>query len=130
MRNTTIVLAGTLLIAALSAGGAIAAEVSQVLPPGGTCQASTAEAPRPIWRTPNGCNLMSHCPDDDYCWELCPTALSAACVNSVCQYTQPTGPGGPSGGGGCPLQSRCVDDYDCVFFGGVTGTCVNGICVC
>lgn len=105
------------------------AEPSQAPLAGGSCLAAAAPAPQPVWLTADGCYNASLCPNDDYCWQLCPTANSAACVNNVCQFSLPGG-GSGGGGGSCPQQGICVEDYHCTFPGGITGTCVNGSCVC
>jgi hypothetical protein len=73
----------------------------------------------------------SRCTDDSECWAHCTQAISAACVSGACQYTLPGGTGGGTGGGQCPLQTRCIDDTDCSFPSfGVQGTCVSGACQC
>jgi hypothetical protein len=92
--------------------------------------ATPAEAPEPTWLTSDGCYNLRHCTESSECWESCPEASSAACVNNVCDITVPGGGGTGGGGGGCPQQSHCSDPSDCVFFGGITGTCINNVCVC
>jgi hypothetical protein len=122
--------AGLVCVLALFILGPAMAGQSQAPLAGGSCFAAAAQAPEPLWLTANGCYQQSFCPNDDYCWDLCPTADTAACVNNVCQFTLPGG-GGPGGGGNqCPQQGLCVSDANCVFFGGITGTCVNNRCVC
>lgn len=121
------VIATAILAATLFAGGATAAEVGPLVPALGTCQASTAEVPQPQWLLP--LCPGSFCPDDEHCRNLCPNAVTALCVGGVCQYTYVPPPPPPPGN--CPLDGFCIDDSHCVFFGGaVTGTCINGSCVC
>lgn len=63
------------------------------------------------------------------CWENCPSAATASCVNNGCQYTfGGPGGGGPSGGQ-CPEQRICRDHDDCIY-GSVQGNCSNSVCVC
>jgi hypothetical protein len=132
MKNRRI--AGLALFLALFVGSQVmglqeGAEQSQAPLAGGSCLAAAEQVPQPVWLTGNGCYQQTRCLDDQYCWDQCPTANSAACVNNVCQFSLPgSGPGG--GGNSCPYQSHCVDDSHCVFFGGITGTCVSGLCVC
>lgn len=97
---------------------------------GQSCLAEATPSQQVRWLTPNGCFNMSFCPDDDYCWSLCPTANSASCVNNVCQFSLPGGGGPGPSGNQCPYQSICAGDHHCSFPGGITGTCVNNTCVC
>lgn len=50
------------------------------------------------------------CTNDAQCQSNCPSAQSAVCVNSVCQYSFSGGGGG--GGPACP-QSFCSGVLDC-----------------
>jgi hypothetical protein len=128
MRNVRTILFGAFILAALLGGRpATAAEESLPLS-GNSCSSLAGQVPEPLWQTSNGCYQMSLCPDDAYCWELCPEANSASCTNNVCQFSLPGGSGGS--GGGCPYQSLCQEDYQCVFPGGITGSCIGGTCVC
>jgi len=129
MSTVKTILVGGLFIAALLGGRPAIADSGQAPQSGGSCLSLAGQAPEPLWQTSNGCYQMSLCPDDEYCWQLCPEANSASCINNVCQFALPGGGGGGTGGG-CPQQGICRGDYDCVFPGGVTGTCVNNSCVC
>lgn len=129
MRKGRISLVGAFLVVALWASTSFAAEPSQISMLGGSCLPAAMQAPDLMWLHARGCYQMSDCMDDDYCWGLCPTATAAACVNNVCQFTLPGGGGGP-GGVGCPEQRDCVDESHCVYFGGITGACINNVCVC
>ncbi len=52
------------------------------------------------------------CESDSDCQAACPTAQTATCVQSSCQYTYSGG--GPGGGGGPFCSARfCSDDWDC-----------------
>lgn len=69
---------------------------------------------------------QSFCSDVSDCWEACPNARTAACVESACEYTYPSG----GGGGGGPLchQQFCSEDSQCVCnnaqgFCGADSTC-------
>jgi hypothetical protein len=93
------------------------------------CLSAASPTQGALWLRVDGCYNMMICPDDDYCWNQCPTASSAACINNVCQFSLPGG-GGGSPGNGCPYESLCAEDYHCTFPGGITGTCVNSRCVC
>jgi len=93
--------------------------------------ASTVEANQSV-ETTSIC-AQSLCWSDQDCYNACPGAASAACINDVCHY--PTGGGGGSGGGGgggggggpiCPI-SLCMDDSQCLC-GGRQGYCMNEIC--
>ncbi|QDE67497.1 hypothetical protein BHS09_11155 [Myxococcus xanthus] len=57
--------------------------------------------------------FQSFCDEDWQCANACPSAQTATCVNSVCEYTYRTG-GGTGGPGGpfCPTM-LCADDYHC-----------------
>lgn len=130
MSKGRIVWVGAFLIAALLGGEPSMADMGQAVSDGGSCLTGMEQVQQPAWLTSNGCFNQSYCFDDEYCAGLCPEATVAECINSVCQFTLPGG-GGPGGGGNdCPMQSWCVDDSHCVFFGGVTGTCVGNRCVC
>jgi len=67
-------------------------------------------------------------------WRLLPGDLLDRAHGHLCQQRlsvhllHSTPPPPPPGG--CPYQGICVEDYHCVFPGGITGTCVNGSCVC
>jgi hypothetical protein len=128
MSNVKTILAGALALATLLSGRPAAAAEDAQAPQ--SCLSLAVQAPEPLWQTSNGCYQMSLCRDDEYCWQLCPEANAASCINNVCQFTLPGGGGGGGTGGGCPQQGICRGDYDCVFPGGVTGTCVNNSCVC
>jgi len=56
------------------------------------------------------CNI-SVCVTVSDCYEACPEATSASCVNNACQY----GSGGGGGGGGGPIcnASLCISASDC-----------------
>jgi hypothetical protein len=128
MSTMKTVLIGAFAIAALLGGRPAAAGSGQ--PPlfAGSCLSLAAQAPAPLFKTEDGCYNMTHCPNDDYCWQVCSTASTAACVNGVCQFTFPGG-GGPTGND-CPEQRHCFDNSHCVYFGGIFGVCVSGVCVC
>lgn len=85
--------------------------------------------PKPDWLTSTGCYIMSDCSDTSYCWSLCPEAVTAACVNYVCQFTLTGGGSGP-GGNACPQQRDCLDASQCLYPGGLQGSCINDLCVC
>ncbi|HSN86127.1 MAG TPA: hypothetical protein VL025_05180 [Thermoanaerobaculia bacterium] len=70
---------------------------------------------------------MSFCSSVSHCWENCPDATTAACVNNVCQYTYggPTPPNPQT----CPSQRFCGDASHCDY-GSVQGSCINNVCVC
>jgi hypothetical protein len=73
----------------------------------------------------------SRCTTDNQCRAQCSQAISASCVAGACQYTLPGGGTGTGGSGGaCPRQSRCVGDSQCLFPGGIQGTCSGGTCHC
>jgi hypothetical protein len=130
MSTIKTILFGAFATAALRGGWPAAAGSGQ--PPlfASSCPSpATQQAPEPIFKTEDGCYNMTFCPDDDYCWQICSTASTAACVNNVCQFTFPGGGGGPTGNN-CPEQRHCLDSSHCVYFGGIYGTCVNNLCVC
>jgi hypothetical protein len=130
MRTIKMFLVSALCIAALFGGRPAAAESgSPALSGPASCLPLAAQAPAPLFQAENGCFNLTYCPDDDYCWQLCSTATTAACVNNVCQFTLPGG-GGSTGGSQCPEQRHCFDDYHCVYPGGIYGTCFNSVCVC
>ena len=84
-----------------------------------------AKSPSPTWATPEVCSAAL-CITVEDCWENCPDADSAYCVNNGCQYN--LGPGGP-GGSACPEARLCLDASYCDY-GTVQGNCVNNGCVC
>lgn len=127
MRIMKTVLIGAFVLAALLGGWPAFAESGPASLPEGSCSQVAFQVPEPLWQTGSGCYNQSFCQSDAYCWELCPEANAAVCVNGVCQFTLP---GGGSGGGSCPNQGFCAYDYQCVFPGGITGTCINNVCVC
>jgi hypothetical protein len=90
-----------------------------------TCGLTTG-VPEMQWEA--GLCPQSFCSTDQQCQTNCPSASSAVCVSSVCQYTFPGGGGGGTGGR-CPQQRFCSSDSQCVF-GAVHGTCVTNVCRC
>lgn len=127
MTKVKNILIGVFAIAALFSGRPVAAGSGEPTLAAGACFSLDAQAPEPIFQTEDGCYNQSFCPNDDYCWQICSIALTANCVNNVCQYTFSNPPPPP---GGCPEQRFCADGGHCVFPGGITGSCINNVCVC
>lgn len=95
----------------------------------GLCFRALEPVQQPLWLTSPGCYQQMDCWDDELCREQCPTATTAVCVNEVCRFWLP-GSSGPIVSG-CPEQRDCADASHCVYSpGGITGSCVNDVCVC
>lgn len=62
------------------------------------------------------------CDTDMDCYNACPSATSAACVDNACQYSYSGGGGGGGGGGPLCNASFCDNDLQCSC-NGVQGWC-------
>ncbi len=81
--------------------------------PQALCESSARPAPGESWdESSAGICFQSFCDDDWQCQSACPSAQTAACVNSVCEYTYRTGGGGGGNGPFCPPM-LCSDDFQC-----------------
>jgi hypothetical protein len=125
--------AGALLLACVLAGKLAVAGESPIPRSPSSCLEITGQVPQPTWRPTDGCYIQSFCTNVDYCWSICSTASTADCINNVCYFTFPSGPGSSSND--CPNQRLCRNNSDCVFEKGTPdpplyGVCVNGTCVC
>jgi hypothetical protein len=67
------------------------------------------------------------CRTNDECSQKCPSAVAAACIENVCQYSYTTGGGG--GGGNCP-HPFCTSDATCqqACPSAAIAQCVNSAC--